>query len=313
MSGDSSRGSFLSIIQSCDNFPYDAATEESYYKLFLPGDDQPHGYLLRETVRKMPWTPLFRVARAPPRSRSVSVLDSSRGADTAAAVTAALAELVSLCVAGDLFHVLAGRHSEPVALASALYPVQVERFASALLGVTLRGAHLVAYTRSPSSSSSSDNDDDDDDDDDEDEDTKLWIARRAAHLYTYPGRLDATASEEASPAGPLVRSRARSAGALTYVGATGGRGVPGGEPGLAVPNVVYVYDAELPAGVEPRPRDDEVAGFALMRVREPDAGAVLVDFLVRHGFVTAEDEEHFVEINMRLHRRLPFRTAVPVS
>jgi hypothetical protein len=34
----------------------------------------------------------------------------------------------------------------------------------------------------------------------------------------------------------------------------------------------------------------------------------LVDFLIRHGIITPENEPDFVEISMRLHRRLPFRT-----
>jgi hypothetical protein len=40
----------------------------------------------------------------------------------------------------------------------------------------------------------------------------------------------------------------------------------------------------------------------------PDSAAVLVEYLIRHGFITPENEPEFVEINVRLHRRLPFRT-----
>jgi len=97
-----------------------------------------------------------------------------------------------------------------------------------------------------------------------------------------------------------------------------GEGFPG-EKGLVTPDFVYVYDIELPRDVVPRPRDDEVSGFMLMSLEDvraallreefkPDSAAVLVDFLVRHGVVTAENEPDFVEISMRLHRRLPFRT-----
>lgn len=92
-----------------------------------------------------------------------------------------------------------------------------------------------------------------------------------------------------------------------------------GEKGLVTPDYIYVYDIKLPLDVIPRPRDDEVSGFTLMTVEEvksallrerfkPDSAAVLVEFLIRHGVITPENEEDFVEISMRLRRRLPFRT-----
>ncbi|CAJ2511252.1 Uu.00g068770.m01.CDS01 [Anthostomella pinea] len=130
----------------------------------------------------------------------------------------------------------------------------------------------------------------------------------------------AEAGEEASLPPSLVRKNILSAGVLTYVSATGAE-FPG-EQGLVVPDLIYAYDMELPADVIPKPHDDEVKGFALMSVPEvqrallgrefkPDAAAVLVDFLVRHGVITAENEPRLAEITMHLHRRLPFRTAPP--
>ena len=37
---------------------------------------------------------------------------------------------------------------------------------------------------------------------------------------------------------------------------------------------------------------------------KPNCGLILVDFLVRHGFVTPENEPNYVEISWRMHRRL---------
>ena len=53
---------------------------------------------------------------------------------------------------------------------------------------------------------------------------------------------------------------------------------------------------------------DEVKAALLNQEFKPDSGAVLVDFLIRHSFITAANEPDFVEINTRLHRCLPFRT-----
>jgi hypothetical protein len=41
----------------------------------------------------------------------------------------------------------------------------------------------------------------------------------------------------------------------------------------------------------------------------PEAGLVVLDFLIRHGIVTAENEPEYLEISMGLHRCLPFPSA----
>lgn len=92
-----------------------------------------------------------------------------------------------------------------------------------------------------------------------------------------------------------------------------------GEKGLVTPDICHVYDMELPQDVIPRPHDDEVSSFTLMTVEDlksallreefkPDSAAVLIEFLIRHSFITPENEPDFDEINTRLRRRLPFRT-----
>lgn len=272
--------------------------------------------MLPEVVRKMPWTADFDVQHSHPRQ--VTVLDSSNSNDTAGAINAAFSAVVTTCVEKNLFHVLDGRHSEPFAVVGARYgqPVYVERFATALFGLTTRGAHLVAYRM--------------------DEDgMKVWVPRRSAHLYTYPNMLDTTvaggvksgvppfqtiveeADEEASLPEDLIRQKARCRGVISHMNVTGDD-FPG-EKGLVTPDYVYVYDIELPEDVTPKPHDEEVSSFTLMSVEElqaallreefkPDSAAVLVDFLIRHGIITPENEPDFVEISMRLHRRLPFRT-----
>lgn len=325
---------FLSLVASCDeyahyhnrrvdshdsshsnSFPYGPAAD-NYYQLFLPNDDEPHGYMLPETVEKMPWTDNFQIQDSHPRR--VCVLDSSKGKDTADAVNSAFSEIIMTCIEQDLFHVLDHKHSEPFAVVGARYssPVYIERFATALFGVTSRGAHLVAYCHGKSG-------------------MMVWIPRRAAHLYTYPNMLDTTVAggvksgvppfqtiieesdEEASLPESLIRERARCRGVISHMNVTG-KDFPG-EQGLVTPDYVYVYDIELPEDVIPKPHDDEVSSFTLMPVEElraallreefkPDSAAVLIEFLVRHGIITPESEPDFVEISMRLHRRLPFRT-----
>ncbi|KAK4548928.1 hypothetical protein LTR36_008701 [Oleoguttula mirabilis] len=306
---------YLDLVRAVDNFPQGGDSKGTYYGLYLPYDDTPHGYMLPETVMKMPWTQDFRVQHEHPRR--VTVLDPSGGGDTAALVNRAFEKVVSICIDDNLFHVLDGKHSESFAILGANYPVHVERFASSLFGVTACGAHLVAYMET-------------------DEGLKLWIPRRAAHLYTSPGLLDTTvaggvkagvsplqtiineANEEASLPEDLVRKHVCARGVITIMGITG-PDFPG-EQGLCMPDVIYVYDLELPETIIPKPQDDEVEEFYCMNVEEvqrallqnefkPDSAAVLVEFLMRHGIITPESEPDYVEISMHLHRRLPFRVA----
>lgn len=314
MEGAGCSGSFLAVVAACDDFPYGPAADE-YYQLYLPNDDLPHGYMLPEIVAKMPWTSSFAIHHDYPRT--VTVLDSSAGSSTGAAVNAAFQELVDLCIRHDLFSVLCARHSERFALVGARYnePVYVERFAISLFGLTTRGAHLVAYTCTGKV-------------------MQIWVARRASHLFTYPGMLDVTVAggvkagvapaqtiveeshEEASLAQDLVRERMQSCGALSHMGVTGK--AFSGEQGLVVPDYIYTYEIELPKETVPKPNDDEVSNFDCLNIDQvkeallagqfkPDAGAVLVDFFIRHGIITPQNESDFIEITMRLHRRLPFR------
>ncbi len=42
---------------------------------------------------------------------------------------------------------------------------------------------------------------------------------------------------------------------------------------------------------------------------KPNCALVLLDFFVRHGIVTAENEPDYIDIVSRLHRRVEFPTA----
>jgi hypothetical protein len=77
---------------------------------------------------------------------------------------------------------------------------------------------------------------------------------------------------------------------------------------------------ELPEDVILKPQDDEVEQFYLMDVDQvknalfqeefkTNSAVVMIDFFIRHGFITAENEPDYVEIISRMHRRLPVATA----
>lgn len=291
---------------------------DTYYRLFLPHDDEPHGYMLPWVVEQMPWTPDFRINHNVPRS--VHMLDSSNGTDTPTAVTKALGAVVADCIKKNLFACISARESELQLIPTAKYdrPVFVQRYAGPLFGFTSRGALMLAYTYVAGA-------------------MKIWIPRRADSLFMAGGKLDVTvaggiketsspwqtiieeAEEEASFPPDLIKERARPVGCTSHVQLSGK--FSGGEKGLVMPDFAFCYDMELPADVVPRPLDGEVKEFNLMNVEDvkaailrdefkPEPALVLVDFLIRHGFVTAENEPDYPEIVARLHRRLPFTLGV---
>jgi len=216
----------------------------------------------------------------------------------------------------------------------------VERAASALFGVVTYGCHMTCYVRSRRKWSGGDVDgwgepEEREAEEEEEEVMKVWVPRRARSKQTYGGMLDNTvaggvatgetpleslvreAHEEASLPEEMVREKARAVGTVTYFHIRDERA--GGETGLLQPECQYVYDMELPEDVLPDPSDDEVEEFRLMSVQEvreglakgefkPNCALVLLDFFVRHGILTAENEEDYVEIVARLHRRLEFPT-----
>jgi 8-oxo-dGTP pyrophosphatase MutT (NUDIX family) len=123
------------------------------------------------------------------------------------------------------------------------------------------------------------------------------------------------ADEEASLPSALVRTRARAHGTVSYIYIRSPRA--GGEAGMIQPECQAVYDLELPADVRPAPNDSEVEAFYLWTVREvqehmqrgefkPNCALYLLEFFVRRGILTPENEPDLEEIRRRIHRELEF-------
>lgn len=140
----------------------------------------------------------------------------------------------------------------------------------------------------------------------------MWVAERARHKTTYPGRLDnmvaggqpaslgvaenliKEAGEEASIPAALAR-QARPVGAISYNVDT--------RAGLRC-DVIYAFDLELPRDFVPVPDDGEVAAFHLMTgtealdiVRTTDrfkfnCNLVVIDFALRHGLIGRDHPEY---------------------
>lgn len=192
----------------------------------------------------------------------------------------------------------------------------VDRVVTEFLGVVRWGVHLTAYVLDASAPYG----------------INIWVARRAPDrsyadmldnfaaggLMTEEAPIDGIvreATEEAGLPESLARERIRPAGVITYIGV--GERLEGCGSGMVHPECHRIFDAQLPADFTPVPREGEVAEYRLCSVPEvqadlaagrfkPNCGLVMLDFFIRHGIVTEENEVHYEEIQRRLRRELPF-------
>jgi 8-oxo-dGTP pyrophosphatase MutT (NUDIX family) len=222
------------------------------------------------------------------------------------------------------FRILKGWRSElwPVYGRNGELLFSVERVAMGLFGNARFGVHMTAFVRRNDPVESR-------------HDFRIWVPKRAADKSTYPSMLDNTvagglmtnedpfecvireADEEASLPEDFMRQHAKETGTITYIYITDERA--GGEPGWIYPECQWVYDLELPAdgSVTPCPKDGEVESFRLQTVEEiqeqlaqglwkPNCAMIMLDFFVRHGILTPENEPYYDEPRARAHRHIPF-------
>ncbi|KAI5457210.1 NUDIX hydrolase domain-like protein [Mariannaea sp. PMI_226] len=195
----------------------------------------------------------------------------------------------------------------------------MERAAMGLIGTMRYGVHMIAYVKDSSAPHG----------------IKLWIPTRAASKSTFPSMLDNTvagglmtgedpfecvireADEEASLPDAVVRNRATFVGNVTYVYITDADKV--GEGGFIYPECQWVYDLELPVDddIVPQPKDGEVEKFELCDIEQvkrdlaqgrykPNCALVTLDFFIRHGILSEENEPALEQIKRRVRRDIPF-------
>ena len=196
----------------------------------------------------------------------------------------------------------------------------IERSASPLFGVVTYGVHMTAYRWNTGK--------------DRERFMEIWVGRRSSTRAKFPGMLDTSVggalatgetpwmclvreSEEEASLGEDIVKNAKDAGTVTYFYLSGEGS--GGETGLAQPECAYVFDLDLTDSPSDTlfPNDGSVEAFELLTVTEinqalsrkefkPNCALVMLDFLIRHGQLKAEDEPNYREICSRIHRNLEF-------
>ena len=330
----------LDLVDDCDSFPYVNATAEyfstvrlrTYYHLRVSAyPEVTLGYLLPSvalTLTNLPdWhldpsDPSLYSPDSPNPQPPTATLITGNNEEERSAIIAKTCEAMRLT---GHWRVLDEWRNE-------LYPVygpnrellfKIERSASPLFGVVTYGVHMTAYFYEGGKG---------------EKDLRFWVPTRSRHKQTFGGMLDNTvaggmpageqpleclvreSAEEASLPADFVRQNAKPAGSVTYFYIRDSRA--GGETGLLQPECQFVYDLDMSAekGMEFKPNDEEVEKFEIMNVEQvkealgkalfkPNCALVMLDFLVRHGVYSKENEPNLAEIVSRLHRRLEFPMA----
>ncbi|KAL9610723.1 MAG: hypothetical protein Q9167_004586 [Letrouitia subvulpina] len=313
----------LDLINECDNFPYydddpDHYTRlvASYYQFGLHGTQKVLGWILPWIVESMPWNDDWVLDHEKKR-----ILPNLKGLQSAnlSEQNQIIERTLRRGQESGQFRVLEKWRNELYTIHGPNHIVSMDRSGSPLFGIVTYGVHMTTYVNTPNG-------------------MKIWVPRRAK-AKTYGGMLDNTVagglstgedpfeclvregSEEASFSEELVRSNAKLCGTISYFHVRDSRA--GGETGLLQPEVQFVYDMEVGPNVIPKPNDGEVEDFRLWTIEEvqaalaeghfkPNCAALLLDFFVRHGILSLQNEKDYVEIVSRLHRKLPFPTVSAV-
>ncbi|XP_035795728.1 uncharacterized protein YJR142W-like isoform X2 [Anopheles albimanus] len=180
--------------------------------------------------------------------------------------------------------------------------LKMDRSATCLFGVRNYGVEINGYVRHPTKG------------------LCIWLQQRSDTKQTWPGKWDnmvsgglavgygvhetavKEAAEEASIPDHLLKNLV-SAGCVSFFFES--------ERGI-FPNTEFVYDLELPEDFVPDNSDGEVQNFQLLPVHEclervfkPDfkttSCPVVLDFLIRHGIITPENEINFTQVIELLH------------
>ncbi|KAI1173937.1 putative thiamine pyrophosphokinase [Nemania sp. FL0916] len=320
--------SLLEVIDACDNFPqYDPFAPGAWEKVMsqlwrflLPGDHRSFGFITPNTVSRMPWTTDFRIDHTSRTVRLAPVPENSTPTTSSIAKASVAAIAKQLQVARDMnaFPKLHNWPGEQFPVLGAPFPLGIDRTFSLYFGIVITGSQLTVFSRS--------------DDDDRAVDG-IWIAKRGANKTLYPGMLDnavgGAVMHGESPRESLLREALEEIGIDVKDAKPGGtvswcsvRERNGVDLGVVMPGVQYVYDFEVDGKRELRAAEsgidwlrrltvDEVLAALHRREFKPSCACVMIDFFIRHGVITAENDEDFADIVARLHRRLPLPTTAP--
>lgn len=217
--------------------------------------------------------------------------------DRSAAIEAPLNALASAGVIrgwrGEAYPVMANWGDQPL--------MQIERAACTKFGIRAWGVYMNGFVK-------------------RDDGMHMWVAYRAKDKPTFPGMLDNMVAGGQpvgiTPGDNLIKECAEEAGIPNAI-ATQARPVSVNSycqqtPDGVKPNQMFCYDLEVPSDFTPVNEDGEVDRFELWPLKDviatvrdsfdfkSNCNLVIIDFLVRHGYITPENEPDYMAIVLGL-------------
>ena len=193
-----------------------------------------------------------------------------------------------------------------------LYPVctqneiicTIERSGCGLFGIRTYGVHINGYTII-------------------DNTLHMWVATRSRFKQTYPLYLDQMVaggiSHEESIQDAVIRECEEEASIPEEISKNA---IPVGLVSYFIdsslgycPETQYCYDLQLDPSFKPIIKDNEVEKFELFTIHQikellldnkfkPNCALVVIDFLIRHGFITPSNDKDYIDIVESLKRPL---------
>lgn len=185
----------------------------------------------------------------------------------------------------------------------------IERAAASLFGIQKYGVHLNGFIRGDKNK------------------IKMWIGRRSANSGLYPNKLDQLVAgglgagftpreilikecEEEANISKNLAQQAKPVGVITYCMTS--------ENGNLSRDALFIYDLELPIDFVPENTDGETQSFYLWDLNKItelventeefklNCNLVIIDFLIRHGFITPENIPNYLSLIQGLHGSFRF-------
>ncbi|KAL6946925.1 hypothetical protein ACO0QE_001779 [Hanseniaspora vineae] len=320
---ESTNFSYLSIIEKTDNVPlnYESLPNFQNNVIYLKSHDGAFktGFVMKFTIdlmvkhAKSLFEQVFQLQDNCLRFKSSNFEERNKGVD----------ELAQFLRKEQIFDCLKGWRNERYVMYDLKKQpyVLVERALTNIFGIITYGIHINGAVI------------------DENNHINFWIPKRAATKQTWPLKYDNIIAgglgypygiqetmlkecmEEGNLSEELALKYTKPAGCVSYLYHSGefesdcfqseGSSITG--------EVEYIYDMFLPPDVTPTPNDGEVESFKLYSLQEtldllrsndfkPNCALIFVDFFIRHGYITPENEPNYAEIVRKMHRTLPFPT-----
>lgn len=316
--------SFLDIVDRVDNLPLDYYNNKRFQKevfYLLTHSNTKIGFVLRFVVEELRaicgslFDETFEIDKSVQGLRFKEVSFDQRNEQ--------LAKIAREMYLHSKLEGIKGWRDEKYAIydVKGVY-VLLERAMAGLMGIITYGVHINGYVVDEATKT-----------------IKFWIPRRSATKPTWASMLDniiagglgypctiyetvlKEAKEEANLDSAVIEANSKAAGVVSYLCFLNNleEASFASESDFIVGEVEYIYDLKLPPTVTPIPNDGEVDSFNLLSLQQtvdaltngefkPNCALVMVDFLVRHGFITPENEPNYLKLVSRMHRALPFPT-----